>query len=148
MLNQEKMGTETSKSKDQVVKHNRRQGKWIYASTAVLVFACLFMMIGFEKRENDIFTRIEIDVNPSIELAINEKDKVVSATALNEDGVDILVGMELQKVHVTVASNAIFGAMAKKGYLTDINNAILVTVESESSTKKEEIETETKSDWS
>ena len=82
--------------------------------------------------ENSI---VILDVNPSIALTVNEDEKVVSAEGLNEDGRAILNGMDLVDVDITVAVNAVIGSMLQKGYLSDLQNAILVTVENENAEK-------------
>lgn len=82
--------------------------------------------------ENSI---VILDVNPSIALTVSEDEKVVSAEGLNEDGRAILNGMDLTDVDITVAVNAVIGSMLQKGYLSDLQNAILVTVENEDAGK-------------
>lgn len=82
--------------------------------------------------ENSI---VILDVNPSIALTVSEDEKVVSAEGLNEDGKAILNGMDLVDVDITVAVNAVIGSMLQKGYLSDLQNAILVTVENENAEK-------------
>lgn len=72
-----------------------------------------------------------LDVNPSIALTVNADEKVVAANGLNEDGRAVLSGMDLTNVDLTVAVNAVIGAMLQKGYLSDLQNAILVSVENE-----------------
>lgn len=76
-----------------------------------------------------------LDVNPSVALTVNEDEKVVAANGLNEEGKAVLSGMDLTDVDLTVAVNAIIGAMLQKGYLSDLQNAILVSVESEDTEK-------------
>ncbi len=82
--------------------------------------------------ENSI---VILDVNPSIALTVNEDEKVVSAEGLNEDGRTILNGMDLSDIDIAVAVNAVIGSMLQKGYLSDLQNAILVTVENEDAEK-------------
>lgn len=72
-----------------------------------------------------------LDVNPSISLTVDTGEKIVSAEGLNEDGNLILDGMDLSGVDMTVALNAIVGSMLQKGYLSDLQNAILVSVEND-----------------
>ena len=71
---------------------------------------------------------IGIDVNPSIELSVNRNDKVLKAEPLNSDAEEILDNMDLEHVDVDIAVNALIGSMVRHGYLSDLDNAILVTV--------------------
>lgn len=83
---------------------------------------------------------IMLDVNPSISLTVNKKEKIVTAAGLNEDGKAVLNGMDLQGVDMNVAVNAIVGSMMQKGYLSDMQNAILVSVENSDTAKSAELQ--------
>ncbi len=72
---------------------------------------------------------IALDVNPSMEIEINNKEKVVEVRALNEDATTVIGGMELRDVSVDVAINAIIGSMLKNGYLSADQNSILISVD-------------------
>ncbi|MCI8485511.1 MAG: hypothetical protein HFH41_14415, partial [Lachnospiraceae bacterium] len=76
-----------------------------------------------------------LDVNPSIALTVDTDEKIVNANGLNEDGKAILGGMDLTGVDLTVAVNAVIGSMLQKGYLSDMQNAILVSVENQDAEK-------------
>lgn len=78
---------------------------------------------------------IGIDVNPSVELSINRRERVVKAEALNEDGNEILSDMDLEGIDLNVAVNAVVGSMVTHGYLDELDNAILVTVSNDSMTR-------------
>ena len=75
---------------------------------------------------------IGIDVNPSVELSINRKNKVLEAKPLNEDARVIIEGMELEGIDLNTAVNAVIGSMVTHGYLDELDNAILVTVTNDS----------------
>lgn len=109
-----------------------------------LVAACAVMIFGFlggTYYSNNIAVDsiIDIDVNPSIELTTNKQDRVLSATAVNQGGLDILDGMDLEKSELKVAVNAIIGSMVQKGYVIDENSGILVTVQNKDSAKAENL---------
>ena len=74
---------------------------------------------------------VALDVNPSIELKINKEEEVISAEALNGDAGTILDGMDLKGTKLNVAINALIGSMVKNGYLSDLANSVLVSVENE-----------------
>lgn len=83
---------------------------------------------------------IELDVNPSIELQVSRDERVLSATALNTDAEAILDGMDLQNATLDVAINALIGSMLKNGYISDLQNSILVTVENDDRARGEELQ--------
>ena len=69
--------------------------------------ACLCVIIGSGAgynvyRNGKIDSIIGIDVNPSVELSINRKNKVLNAVPLNDDAVEILEGMELKGVDLNI----------------------------------------------
>ncbi len=72
-----------------------------------------------------------LDVNPSIALTVDGDERIVAAQGLNEDGRIILEGMDFTGSDITVAVNAVIGSMLQKGYLSDLQNAILVSVEND-----------------
>lgn len=48
--------------------------------------------------------------------------------------------MELKGIDLDVAVNALIGSMIRHGYLSEINNSILITVNSEDETKGEQLQ--------
>ena len=60
---------------------------------------------------------VGIDVNPSIELALNRFDKVVSVHAYNEEGEEILKSLQLKGKTYTEAIDTIVGSKEMKAYL-------------------------------
>jgi hypothetical protein len=106
---------------------------------ATLVAAC-FCMIAlaggtYTYQNGKVDSVIGIDVNPSVELSVNKKNKVLAAKALNEDGESIMQDMDLKGVDLNTAVNAVIGSMVTHGYLNDLDNAILVTVSNDSISK-------------
>lgn len=96
------------------------------------------MMVGglfWWNRYRALNYTVEMDVNPSIELRINNAEKVIAAEALNEDAEIILEDMKLRGVDVDVATKPSSGRMVKNGYLSELSNSILLTVESDDTQK-------------
>lgn len=100
------------------------------ASLCLLITGGGVWYYQYENRQID--SVIGIDVNPSVELSINRRERVLKAEALNEDGNQILSDMDLKGVDLNVAVNAVVGSMVTHGYLDDLDNAILVTVSNDS----------------
>ena len=86
-------------------------------------------------RNGKVDSVIGIDVNPSVELSVNRKNRVLEAEPLNEDAKAIMEDMNLKGVDLNVAVNAVIGSMVTHGYLDDLDNAILVTVSNDSISK-------------
>lgn len=121
--------------------HRRMRG--IVLATAACL--CVMVMGGgafhYQYQNRKIESVIGIDVNPSVELSINRKDKVLRAQALNEDAREVMEGMDLEGVDLNVAVNAVIGSMVTHGYLDDLDNAILVTVSNDSISKASQLRT-------
>ena len=100
-------------------------------SIAAMVLLTVGVGLGLWGYDNyAVSSTVSLDVNPSIELELNKGGKVLDANALNEDGKTVLGTMEekLKGVHVEVAVNALLGSMVKNGYVSDLSNSILVSV--------------------
>ncbi len=83
---------------------------------------------------------VAFDVNPSLELELNGKEKVIKVNAVNDDAKKIVGDMNLEKVDLNVAVNAIIGSMLQKGYLSVEENSILVSVNAQSENEAERMQ--------
>jgi hypothetical protein len=117
---------------------------------ASLIAACFCMVAlaggTYTYQNGRVDSVIGIDVNPSVELSVNQRNKVLSAKALNEDAKNIMEQMDLKGVDLNVAVNAVIGALVTNGYLTDSDNAILVTVANDSVKKAKNLRSTVVSD--
>ncbi len=114
--------------------------KWI----GIAVAACLLIVCGtlggfYYSGNMMVDSIVDIDVNPSIEIFTNKKDKVLYVSAVNEDADKIIDGMNLKNVDLKVAVNAIIGSMVQNGYLIDDQNGILVSVQNDDTRKASKI---------
>lgn len=105
----------------------------VAASLALILGLGLFAFSYFGS--NDVASVVTLDVNPSIELQLDKDARVLQATALNEDAAKVLEGMDLKNTDLTTATNAIIGSLLKHGYLDQLANAILISVEDEDSAR-------------
>lgn len=135
-----------NKSSMLVYRQRTRQRERIFKLVAAV--AVILMVINFatsfalNRANNRVEAVIDIDVNPSIEMKINGKDRVIEVTALNDDALAVLDGMELEGTQTKVAVNAILGSMLANGYLVDeATGSILVSVESNDAAKAGQIQT-------
>ncbi len=82
----------------------------------VFLFAAIFAIIGCtEVSAND--TYVTLDINPSIELIVNRRDKVIYANALNEDGEVLLAELDLIGMDVEDAIDLIIETATNLGYI-------------------------------
>ena len=78
---------------------------------------------------SDVETFVYLDVNPSIELRMDDENNVVECLAGNGDAEAILLGLKLEGVDMNTALTAIVGAMYVNGYLVENSNSILISVD-------------------
>ena len=93
-----------------------------------MLFSCAPSESGEEKEKS---TRMTIDLNPSVEFMLDEENKVVSVTALNDDGAILIAGEVFVGLSAEEAS-ALFVELAEEiGYLVDteaFENEIKVSI--------------------
>lgn len=93
-----------------------------------LCAVAIFSFITFNIRPSAI---VSIDVNPAIELKVNHKDRVIDVITHNEEAKIVVGDMELKNVDIEVVVHAITGKMFQLGYLNNIKNSMLLTVQSD-----------------
>ena len=114
-----------------------KKGVWITLSACVAVCVCLFIGFGYFNNNMRVASTIGIDVNPSITVTVNKKEKVLDVTANNDDARIILEGMDLAGSDINVAINALIGSMVKNGYIDELANSILISVDNPNSAESE-----------
>lgn len=112
-----------------------------------LVAACLVLVLAggggaYYYQANAVASVVSLDVNPSIELKINKHEKVLSATPMNQEGADVLDGMDLKGTQADVAMYAIIGSLLQHGYVDELANSILITVEDQDTQRGEKLQAE------
>ena len=106
----------------------RRAAPWLAAACLLLVIAGGVMGVRYQKA-SAVASLVSLDVNPSVLLEVNGAEKVLSAQPINDDAGEILDGMDLRGTDLNVAINAIVGSLLKHGYVDELANSVLVSVE-------------------
>lgn len=122
--------------------NNKKKRRASLAAAAVLALLLCggFGLHGWQTARA-VASVVSLDVNPSIQLQVNQKEKVLSAEALNEDARVILEGMDLRNTQLNVAVNAIVGSLLQHGYLDSLSSAILISVEDNDAQRAARLET-------
>lgn len=105
----------------------------VAAACVVLAGAGLFGV--WSMNLNRVASIVSLEVNPSIELKINKNEEILEANALNVDAEEILGDMKLEGVDIYTATNAIVGSLLKHGYIDELANSILLSVEDKDSAR-------------
>lgn len=111
----------------------------------LIAVAAMFLMVAgisiFSSMEmRKVTSIISLEINPSIELRINKNEEVLEAKAVNTDAEIILEGMKLKGTDIHTATNAIIGSLLKHGYINELANSILLSVEDTDVTRGEELQ--------
>lgn len=121
-------------TKGQVIYMNeKKKNSWlkrvsIAAASFGIVLASAFILRGY-KINNTIDSIVFMDVNPSIEISINQKERVIAVTAQNKDGEKVIGDMDFKGSKLDVTVNALIGSMVRNGYLSELANSILISVD-------------------
>lgn len=84
----------------------------------ILSAATLFAVCSFTGCKNDDkATRMTVDINPSVEFILDKDNKVVSATALNDEGAVVLVGETFVGKTADEAARLVVSIATDSGYL-------------------------------
>nr|WP_296455104.1 hypothetical protein [uncultured Acetatifactor sp.] len=81
---------------------------------------------------------VSIDLNPSLELALNRLDRVIGVEAYNEDGQGILEGVSVKGMRYGDAIESIVGSEGMQPYLTR-DAALTFTVATDSAPREEQM---------
>lgn len=127
------------------VETKKKKRRWAPLAAA----ACLaLVLVGggggyyYYSANNAVASLVSLDVNPSIQLEVNKNEKVLSATPMNDDGAEILDGMDLKGTQADVAMYAIIGSLLQHGYVDELANSILITVEDDDQARGEKLQQE------
>ncbi len=82
---------------------------------------------------------IQLDVNPSIELALNTYGRVVSCKPVNTDAVPVLGKFDLRNKSLGAAVGKLTTELMKSGYITPEKNAVLIAYMGEDGDRAEKL---------
>lgn len=112
------------------------KGKAIFSVALILLltFASLLPLIG----SNEVYAYMSIDVNPSIELGINDQFEVIEFVAYNNEGKKIIEQIkDWKKKNIHVLTNEILHEMKVQGYIKPNREIVIATVYKEEQQEKD-----------
>ena len=131
---------------DRIAEENvhRKYSKQFYRY-AVPVFLCLLLLLpGFGYVRSNLLVDgiIDLDVNPSIEITINRRDRVLQVKGLNEEAREVLAGTDYRTWDVRDAVGDLVLRLNDRQYISRDQRTVLLSVESKSPEKTERIKKE------
>ncbi len=134
------MGSGRRSSKRKRLRLGRRCGSLGAAAAACI---CLLAAGGgyYHYEYLQVASQVEIDVNPSLKLSLNRRERVLSAEALNADGAELVDGRSLKGKSVEQAMDQVVDSLVAKGYLQKDREkqAVLVTVSGKNEAKAQQL---------
>lgn len=127
--------------KGAVIQMDKKTSKKSLVLKLAAVAASVVMLFGVVLGFNTFFSGdivdsiVSLDVNPSVEIKVNKDERIVEIVPLNNDAIIIIDKMDFKGATLDVAVNAIIGSMLKHGYISEIQNSILLTVNNNDSVK-------------
>ncbi len=109
-------------------------------AAAIFVFAVLGGI--FYSNNYTAATVVSLDVNPSIEIEISKNERVLDVKAKNADGELIIGDMNFNGADIDVVINALVGSMLRNGYLNDLANSILISVDGKNTERSSALQAE------
>lgn len=109
-------------------------------AAALAVVVCAAAAIGISNRgltakpissKGDINATICLDVNPSVEIAVDKSETVVDVTADNKDGESIINGKDFKGDSLSDTVETLVNRMVDEDYISNLKNSVLVSVASE-----------------
>lgn len=126
---------ECEKQKGRVIMmtEKKKTNPWIkrFASAVAVLVLVVGFAVGLNayKVNRAVASTISLDVNPSIKIMVNKNEKILDVKALNDDGKTIMGDMDFKGNSLEITVNALIGSMLREGYINELSNSILVSVE-------------------
>ena len=122
-------------------KHSSQWIKWAVGAAAAFVLL-VGGGVGIRSYQinHTIDSTVSLDVNPSVEISVNQKEEVLSVTAKNDDARTVIGDMDFRGSSLDVTVNALIGSMLRNGYLSELANSILVSVDCDDPVRSAELQ--------
>ena len=129
--------SDCGQTKGRIIHMEETRKKYSWIKRGAVVAAAVVLLVGgvlgarMYTANRAVDSVISLDVNPSIEIDVNRKERVLKVNALNEEGQAVIGDMDLAGSDLEVAVNALVGSMLRNGYISDLSNSILVSVDND-----------------
>lgn len=102
--------------------------KYLTLIASVFVIAlCSILYFQFFNPDK-VFAYVDVDINPSLEMAIDENSKVLAIKPLNKDAKTLLKELKINNLPLKEALSQVISASVKLGFINDSkNNAVLIS---------------------
>lgn len=109
-------------------KASRKWVKTVAAVAAVFLLSLIIPLYGVLNAYAQPVAYVSLDINPSLELGVNQYGTVVDIRAFNQDGVKLLDSTRTQKIGVYQALQNLINQAVKLGYVASNRPNLIVVV--------------------
>lgn len=115
---------------------------WVILGIVVVLCGASWLGYRYLILVNQAKSYVTIDINPSVEFAVNIDDEVVDVIALNNDADIITSDLDLIGLSVEEATDAVINAAIETGYIDELSedNTVVVTSASEDEETRTKLE--------
>lgn len=126
--------------KENVIVEMPRKKQYYHLRYALLSLGVVIaLVVFFMPKPTSVVAYVGVDVNPSIELAIDSQQRIQKVIAQNEDAKKIIGEMDLVGSQIEVGVNALIGNMLKEGYIDELKNSLLISVTGKNQADNEQL---------
>lgn len=108
---------------------NRIKKIILFSSLVIFLIVCIVIGIFYYNKLNKVVSILTIDINPSIKVSLNYKNKVVKTEGLNEDGKELLKNNKFKGNSLKTTIKDLTKLVVENGYINEEDNHILINVE-------------------
>lgn len=104
--------------------------KYLFSVAAAAVLVLIFFTtLNFLQPQN-VVAYVTLDINPSLEIALNKENKVISVNPLNDDGKNLIQNLNLVDKGINETIEIITNEAISQEYISSANeeNAVVITV--------------------
>ena len=121
--------TDISEIKNQVPAEKHSYSRYLRAAAVLLLCIMTFSVFGLVSKAHAVSSAVIIDVNPSVELKLNSRGRVVDAVCLNSDASVLTEDIKLKGLPVDEALELLLDELIAGNYLNSGQNSVLLSVE-------------------
>ena len=125
--------------------HRKLQRAKITKTVSIISCVCLLLsvFVGGGAMLTKTFAaedyRILLDINPSIEISVDENNNIKDFAGLNDDGSKVLEGVKIKGESTDDALKTVISEVVDLGYISEEANSVLVSIEGVDENRSDEI---------
>lgn len=112
---------------DYIEAGSKHKNRITYAmSVAAVLIAVLLSYSVFKNFRNEVFAYVTLDMNPSMEFSINDKNRVVDLKPLNVEAEKLTKGLSVKGKDISLALSSVMEQLTKLGYFDVESDNIII----------------------